>query len=209
MKSILNNILSDFGHNNRIFHSEAELQFCIAWELKNRNRDIDVWFEYPAEQIKNEHKRIPQIDLVIQNNNLLFPIEIKYAKGNLSYKNINLSNKPLDECFDVAKDIKRLEDFSEKYDNFDKGYVIVVSNNFSWFKDHRPSSKVFTYDSYLLDHDSNILTGMIKYKIDDNHKSQQIIELKGKYDTKWQEYCSLGNNINEIFKYLIIEISKA
>jgi hypothetical protein len=206
MKQILDQTIKMLGLKKTIFHSEAEFQFKLAWEIKETNQNIEVLFEYPAINIKGNHRRTPMIDLVFKQDGNIFPVEVKYAKGDLEFGEYKLANKPTDESIDVIKDIRRIEDFVSAYDNCDHGYVIVLSNHKKWFDSKKPDSKVFSNRSHLTDDSNNALTGIIDYKtgIDEN-----VVEIKGKYPTKWSDYTVLDiNHKNNTFKYLIFEIKK-
>jgi len=213
-------VLTDLAIRKKIFHSEAELQFELGVEFKKNLGNVEIWFEYPASLLKNhsellgnDKNRSPMIDLVIIENGDFYPIEIKYAKGKLEYKDENeneyiLSDNGKDKSFFYVYDIRRLELFASKYSRFKKGYAIIISNNEDWYRSQAPKKRdKFTFDFYLINNSDNELKGEIWYQLQTDEKKHVI--LKDKYKTEWAEYSSLEpKSKNSEFKYLICEIKQ-
>lgn len=211
--------------NKRIFCSEADFQFTLAWTIKEKyQKEIKkIFLEYPFEDnnIKEnkEHKHL-DILIVFKNGNCI-PIELKYKttypkaynkKGGKIYKDneFAIKFKVKDQqaknygCYNYIKDIKRIELFKKKNNNFKEGYAIMLTN------DERYSKKIKNYDENKYDYSKfsihegrKGISGELNWK---NPKSKYpSIKLTGKYDIEWDHYQKV-DDFGE-FKYLITKIT--
>ena len=70
----INRPLLELKKKRQIFHSEADFQFALAWEIQRCYPDAKVRLEYcPAEIDPSMH-----IDILVIMDELWYPIELKY-----------------------------------------------------------------------------------------------------------------------------------
>lgn len=209
MKKIIDTALKNLGKRNIIYHSEAELQFKLAWELYRNASISDIYFEYPAKNMPSGNRYNDMIDLVIVSKGKEYPIEIKYPKGVYRDSTYNLKYKPVDECYEIVRDIDRIEQYVGNNISSDKGYVIVLSNNTSYWGTPKPhallSLTMYMTDNTTLNSGIHIFKpGSKRFK--DTKCNQHILN---NYNIKWEPYCvkktTLSNNKN-VFKYLLLEV---
>ena len=74
---------------NRFFVSEADFQHALAMELEKYFPD-NVYCEFPAyvKYKDNEEQKLIHIDILVQDGNDLYPIELKYKTRKIQSKDI-------------------------------------------------------------------------------------------------------------------------
>lgn len=203
-------ILKDFGKNSRLFLSEAQFQFELALEIKNRFNNLIVHLEYPSEKIKANGRYI-YYDLVVEDKTTkeFYIIELKYKtkKANIVYKGtlMILKNQSAQDLgrFDYLQDVSRVEDWlnNNPTKHFAGGCAILLTNDSAyWTK----SGKNCIYKNFSLKDCATILAGGKNWE--KNPKSSSVginringLSLRNNYDIQWQKYS--GD-----FQYLLLEI---
>lgn len=67
----LEKCLSSLKTKRPVFHSEADFQFALAWEIKELYPDIEIRLEYPINELNM------YIDIMLLNQDKAIPIELK------------------------------------------------------------------------------------------------------------------------------------
>lgn len=146
-------ILKELHKNYEFFYSEADLQFKLAWKIKEylNNSNIEIILEYPNDD-KNKRSHT---DIFLVEGEKFLPIELKYKTKeiknieSLKYNGIekslinNLKNQGAKNngCYGYVKDISRIEKLSDNdCQNFIKGYAIFITNDKSYIKEPRCSN---------------------------------------------------------------------
>ena len=65
--------INNLKQKHKIFHSEADFQFSMAWELQQILPDAKVRLEYCPPFAREMH-----IDIYVIDENRTYPIELKY-----------------------------------------------------------------------------------------------------------------------------------
>ena len=73
-----------------IFHSEADFQFALAWEIQKAYPDANVRLEYCPSKYPNMH-----LDMLVKIGGMGFPIELKYKTKKYEVK-IRITNSTKD-----------------------------------------------------------------------------------------------------------------
>ncbi|MBR9859788.1 hypothetical protein GYB22_03385 [bacterium] len=195
-----------------IFHSEADFQFELAWELKSINPELELRMEKPYDI--NESERW-YLDILIMDGQSRIGIELKYktrvipqaqlsSLGNLeSFRLTNHAATSLGR-YDFLKDIERIEYLIEN-EELDSGFCIFLSNDRSYWTGN-PKHSTLGPNFY-------INPGMTKSgKIDwVKPKESSVgkgrmkpIMLSGHYCMQWFNY----EELQPIFSYNLVEITK-
>lgn len=191
-----------------VFHSEADFQFALSWEIKSLYPDANVRLEYCPSEFPNIH-----IDILVSYGSEVFPIELKYKTAKLEFNLSNelfyLKNHGAQDLgkYDCLKDIQRLENLSSRLTGFSKGYVVWLTNDASYWN---PPSRAHTvYEAFSIHQSahkhgcmkwsSHAGTGTIKGK-------ENPISLKGTYVIDWKHYSDMGCK-NGMFKYTTLTIT--
>ncbi|MCL1926608.1 MAG: hypothetical protein FWF95_05670 [Syntrophorhabdaceae bacterium] len=191
-----------------VFHSEADFQFALAWEIKSLYQLAEVRLEYPY---MVPDKSIQYIDIFVQLEGHAYPIELKYKTKKLEepfcWKNekFNLKNHGAQNFnrYDFIKDIRRIEAFAEQPGNFRFGYAVWLTNDPSYWD--RPKDENVGYASFSV-HDGAVKTGTMKWGKGTGKGRKKELTLKNKYTIEWKKYHDLGVP-NGLLKYAVVKVS--
>ena len=104
-------ILAALAKKRPIFHSEAEFQHALAWEIQQKLRDASLSLELPVE-VKNQYLHM---DIWATTPDEVLAIELKYKTRGLSVlvngEEFFLKDHGAQDIgrYDFLKDVRRLE----------------------------------------------------------------------------------------------------
>ena len=229
--TIIDDALKALFSKHRIFCSEADFQFSLAWEIQKLCKEKDqVWLEYtPKELVDN---KAIHIDIVVflqknaEDKAKIIPIELKYKTeqlcGEKDGKQINLKKQSAQDTgrFDFIKDIHRMEEYIKSSgDNIQTAYAIFLTNDPQYWEE----GKRRTNDEEFRIHEGARITGQRKWseKASAGSKGDRAdnIEISGEYTIKWNIYQPTFNleidaenkkpeKIYDEFRYTKVEIRK-
>ncbi len=194
----INTIIKSLSEK-RIFWSEIDFQLAFAWEIKLRLKDVEIYLERRFEFSESE---VWYIDIWVEYNGGIFPIELKYKTKKCEINLFNNDKVKLKEqgaCdlgrYGFIKDIFRLEKLSS-IPNFKEGYAIILTNEPKYFQtyNNRP-----TIDRDFRIHDNHIIQGnkdLVWYSSAKWVENYPKIHLMNNYKMNWHTY--IGD-----FKYSI------
>ncbi len=192
-----------------LFHSEADFQFALAWEIQKELPTADIRLEYPPESAPNKY-----IDILVRNDGCSYPIELKYKTKKLSAtvggEKFLLKNHGAQDigAYDCIKDIYRVESFADKLDGFKCGYILWLTNDpYYW---NAPNNANAGYAAFSIHH------GAKKYGAMNwgshlgagttNGREDELI-LSGEYEIAWNDYSDLGVKPG-FFKYALMRVER-
>lgn len=204
-------ILADLSKKRPIFHSEADFQHALAWEIHQQWPKCSIRLEqkFSDSSVQNMY-----LDIYVSNFSVKIAFELKYKTKKLNIDRSEESFRLADQSaldttrYDFLKDIQRLEQVVHKYPGT-IGYAIFLTNERAYW---RPSLDQFTADAQFRIHDGQSLTGMLSWGERASARTrkgrEQTIDIRGKHVVRWREYSSLSalSQKNRMFKYLLIEI---
>lgn len=193
-----------------LFHSEADFQFALAWEIQHSYPTAEIRIEYPTASEPNKY-----IDILVYNKGCAYPIELKYKTKKLSAlvggEQYNLKNHGAQDlgAYDFVKDICRVETFATHLGGFKCGYVLWLTNDqYYWNAPNNPNAG---YAAFSVHHGAN-KTGNMSWG---SHLSagtikgrEKELQLRNEYDIIWNDYSDL-NVKNSAFKYAMMRVEKA
>lgn len=201
----IRSILKSLSKKRPIFHSEADFQHALAWEIQRK---------YPGAKIRLElhPKRLgarEYLDILVEYKGKTYAIELKYKTKKLSYidkddEEFNLLNQSAQDIgrYDFIKDVVRLEGFVKKHKN-SVGYAIILTNDRGYWR----QSNRDTVDSDFRIHEAKELRGSLKWDIRASEGTRRgrdiILKLNGFYTINWNHYSDINNSE---FKYALVEI---
>ncbi|MCQ2255989.1 MAG: hypothetical protein MJZ29_10880 [Bacteroidaceae bacterium] len=225
----LERIMNELGAVPRIFNSEAQFQFELAWKIKE---------EFGCEVRLEDLSRISEgkkdyTDIILEKDGLRIALELKYktAKYEDESKNIYLKAHGAADlgAYDFLWDVHRIQlltgmetsDKDEVKRPCDKGYAIILTNDYHYWKDatiketinrdfligsgefsHGVLCKKF-HQWYTLDGE----VGHSKALLNDRSRQHEI-DLKRNYFFQWKPYHTIDSNeTNKEFKYMIVEMA--
>ena len=103
-------IIEDFGNQGVVFQSEAQFQFQLAWELKQRCGNTEVLLEYVSMVSSQSNKRF-YTDVIVKEGDQFVAIELKYKTKAETINGVSLLEHGATDCgrYDYLWDIKRLQ----------------------------------------------------------------------------------------------------
>lgn len=155
----LQDILTQFGKKHRIFHSEAQLQFELAWEIRKKvNCRVLLEVLTMEEPISNKIKRY-YTDIVLEDNDYRVAIELKYKTAEFKGENdvVELLNHGAVDLgrYDFLWDVYRLELLQNPNKNSqvnvrkkcEKGFAILLTNEEKYWTKRWGSGPNITIDN--------------------------------------------------------------
>lgn len=199
-------IMEKLSSERKVFHSEADFQFALAWKIKENYPDYKIFLEWPV-SIKDKPR---YIDIVLEKDGKIIPIELKYKTKKLNYNTFNLKNQSANDlaCYDYLKDIERVESLIRN-PTFEKGFTIFLTNDLGYLNEPNPNVgyKEFSiHDGRNIEKDCSLNWGESAGK-GTRKGREDSITLKFNYSFKWKDYSDLkASSANDKFKYLVSEI---
>lgn len=189
--------MSTLAAKRSAFYSEADFQFALAWELQTLLPNANIHLERRV-VIKNESW---YIDIWVEYDGKIFPIELKYKTKSAVISGIELKNHAAMDfgCYDYLKDIYRLENLS----NIEKGFAVMLTNDPAYYTNTKRSS---AYDNFKI-YDDVTRGGRLSWGLTSKGApfvsgSRNAFTLKKNYTMQWQPY----NGGAYDFQYLINEV---
>lgn len=205
------NAIRELSTKRKIFVSEADFQFALAWEIQKYMPNAQIRLEYcPVNIDASMH-----IDIIVKFDNKVYPIELKYLTAIFdaeveNEKYILKNQSAQDERrYDFLKDICRLEKLAGTLNEFEKGYAILLTNDSNYWK--KPVS-LSTNDAAFRINEGAIKSGELKWTENTGSGTllnrEKSINLSVAYSMNWQKYSEINNSRNGEFRFLCIEVNK-
>jgi hypothetical protein len=205
----LNQILRTLAEKRPVFHSEADFQHALAWEIHTVNPGASIRLESP---VRLDPGRTSHLDLLVQRDQHRYAIELKYKTAPMTAEirgeKFLLSNHGAQDAgrYDFVKDVVRLERYVFSVQN-SIGYAIFLSNDALYWNEPRLdiTSVQFSIHEAREIH-SNVEmrwathagTGSTKGRVD-------TMICKFSYSCLWKAFSTVNNNR---FKFLLLTIKQ-
>lgn len=203
----IHRLMANLSKQRPIFHSEADFQHALAWQIHKAIPNCEIRLEMPY--------RISQgnwyLDIWLQTMEIA--IELKYRTKRMEgekdgeYFLLKDHNGYPQGRYDFLKDIQRLErvvaDRKAK-----SGFAVLLTNESNFWKPPRRGCET-TIDTNFRLHEGQIVTGVLKWE---RKKDREVpIRLKGSYNLNWQDYSHWGEQAllwlrRNSFRYLAVSI---
>lgn len=188
-----------------IFHSEADFQLALAWEIKLLE---------PAAQIRLEKRVLDnprvEIDIVFALANRVFGVELKYPR---SKQDVEIAGErfmlrtgaPDLDRYDVLRDVARLERLIGA-GIIDEGCGLVLTNVPGLWQP-APRATAASYDAFRV-HDGREVSGTLEWGPTAGPGTRtgraHPIALVGRYTLTWRDFSRVGGRQ---FRYLALPVS--
>jgi hypothetical protein len=204
-------VLTALSEQRPIFHSEADFQHAIAWQMHKRLPRASVRLERPVE-VSHLDKRL-HVDIWIEQDDHVLAIELKYKTralqvhvGNERYALRSQSAQDLGR-YDFIKDIGRVEDIVADRAPHASGYAILLTNDPSYWTQSRNDS---TYDVNFRVHEGSTLQGSLGWAPGASEGTRRgredLLQLRKSYALRWADYARLADATYGRFRYLLVEV---
>lgn len=197
-------------NNRTIFHSEADFQFALAWELQRTLPNAQIRLEYCPHFAPEMH-----VDIFAIDEEGTHPIELKYKTRSIqaivSNECFSLKNHGAQDFgrYDFLRDVERIEKVRKLDKDFRTGYAIFLSNEPSYW--NVPKSKN-TVDTAFRIHEGRIVQGKLAWRedvpLEAVQKRETPIVLENQYQIHWDNYSELNDANNGFFKFCLVEVKR-
>ncbi len=190
-----------------VFHSEADFQHALAWQLHKVMPTDEIRLEYKPFQDERMY-----LDIWMRRQTVGVAIELKYLTKDLKLKRgdefFALRDQGAQDLgrYDFLKDVQRLEQVVYGPGLARVGYAVLLTNAPPYWK---PPSRP-TIDAAFRLNEGRKITGEKAWSAQASEGTttgrEEPIRLKGSYDCVWRDYWSFGEATNQRFRYLMIEV---
>lgn len=200
-------IIESLRRCRQLFHSEADFQFALAWEIQRLCPNADIRLEYPPAHEPNKY-----IDILVRRDGFTYPVELKYKTRKLSVINdgeqFHLKDHGAQDlgAYDFIKDICRVEAFADHLGGFRCGFVIWLTNDPSYWK--APNAPSAGYAQFSV-HDGAVKSGAMHWGSNLSagtvREREEALRLRSEYRIDWKGYSDLGVP-SGVFKYALLRV---
>ena len=222
-------IMNELGSVPRIFNSEAQFQFELAWKIKEEF-NCEVRLE---ELSRISGKKKDYTDIILEKDDQRIALELKYKTAKYEDESLNIYLKAHGAAdlgaYDFLWDVHRIQMLTGMEESgkdevkrpCDRGYAIILTNDSHYWKDATIKETInrdFLIGSgefchgvlykkrhqwYTVDGE----TGYSKALLNDRSRQHEI-DLKRNYFFQWKPYHTIDSNeTNKEFKYMIVEMA--
>lgn len=193
-----------------VYHSEADFQFELAWEIARLDSSVEIRLERPL--------RLPgaptiNLDVLLLRDGEAFPLELKYITARLEVvvagEQFVLKGQGAQDLrrYDVFRDVSRVETLLEN-GVARQGMSVTITNDRTMWSDAPAIGRVD--EAYRL-HPGREVTGELVWA---SHAAAGTIRgretpivLRGKHTLNWVPYSKVEAPKNGEFRMLLLEVS--
>jgi hypothetical protein len=205
----VDDLLTGLAKERPVFHSEADFQHSLAWQLH---------LQYPTAQIRLERVFDPlkvrlHIDIycVIDNETYFFELKYKTCAASFSGtgEEFNLQNHSAypPSRYDFVKDLSRLEAVVRNSDRLAYGFAILLTNDKAyWCAPHRTGG----VSAAFCIHEGQRISGEVGWgpiaSLGTKKNREEAIKLAAEYLLRWRDYSNLDTRVQSHFRYLCVPV---
>ena len=205
-------LLAGLAEKRPVFHSEADFQFALAWEIKEQ-KGLDVRLEYPP--FPSERMRL---DIWVPD--LRKAIELKYPTCQLDVtlgdEHFALREQGASDFgqYDFLKDIARLEHLSTDLPQIRSGIAVLLTNDPLYWDSSRRSTKADDVEFRLNAgrHLPRKMDWPDQKRKNKGKEHESPIVLSDSYTCIWRDYGQRITDPTErrgtLLRYLAIEVRR-
>jgi hypothetical protein len=204
----LTQVLKALGEERPIFHSEADFQHALAWEIQKAQPGASIRLELPV-QVDASHRI--HLDLLVASDQERYAIELKYRTAAMEVdehgERFSLAAHSAQDTgrYDFLKDIARLEHYVASIPN-SMGFAIFLSNDSLYWKEPRQGT---TSEQFSI-HDKREIPSKQRF-CRASHAGpgstmgrESPLSFGSSYVCSWQEYSKVGGRQ---LKYLSLTVA--
>lgn len=200
----IHTVMGQLARRRPIFHSEADFQFALAWQIKETLPAWEIRLEYPTERM--------HLDIWSPTEGVA--IELKYktcSRGDPiehGGERFNLKNQDAQDHgrYDYVKDVQRLERVVDDLEGARTGFAVLLTNDSRYWNRGRGG----TIDDAFRLHEGRCLAGQMAWAEWASKGSikgrEEPLKLRSSYDLHWNDYSTPGAGVDGQFRYLAVEV---
>lgn len=200
-------ILRHLGQRRPVFHSEADFQHELAWEIKSLNPSVALRMERPIVGAGGRGA----MDILVMEGAHRIAIELKYVKAPMKFEadgeTFLLSQHAYDfAAYDCCKDLERLE-FLVGTGQVDEGRLVVLTNHPGFWQATRTGPSLL--DTFAM-REGRTLTGSLTWPAHAGSGTtrgrERPIVITESYDVKWSDYSEVEAS-RGMFRFLVFNVT--
>lgn len=208
LEDVLAEALRALAVTRPVFHSEADLQLALAWQIQMQQPDARLRLE----QRILDAPRI-ELDIRVDVGQLCFGVELKYLRASLDVvvdgERFVLVQGAADlDHYDLIKDITRIERLVD-IGRVDAGAVVALSNRPACWREPRQVRQT-GFNAFCV-HDGAVLSGRVAWGASAGAGTRAGREsahtLRGEYRPRWKPYSRLAATNGEFRSLVLITSS--
>jgi hypothetical protein len=201
-------ILRELAEQRPAFHSEADFQHALAWELHRQMPLANVRLELP----RVHAGKVLHVDIWMTHQDTILALELKYKTRKLSIEIKAKDFKLLDHSaqdigrYDFVKDIQRLEQLCSDASGM-VGYAILLTNDSSYWAQPKDRNCV---DAAFRIPEGRIINGLLRWNERASSGTmrgrEEPLTIEGTYPIHWEEYSRPEVTSYGRFRYTVVEV---
>lgn len=206
----ITDLMERLASRRPIFHSEADFQHALAWQIQ---------LEHPTAAVRLETRpeRGLRLDVLVRLGDERIAIELKYLVarfvGTVEGEPFDLPNQGAHDIsrHDVVKDVARVERFVAD-GVADSGWVVALSNDTNYW---RLGTKTDPIDAMFRIHEGRELRGALEWSAragaGTTRGRDRPLVLERVYSCGWRDYSTVNSRDGRsvALRYLAFEVVKA
>ena len=203
----LNDLMAQLSSKRKVFHSEADFQHALAWQIHEAMPDCEIRLEFNPVP---DAKRRVALDIWIPTKRVA--IELKYPThcldATVSGERFVLKEQSARDQtrYDYFKDIKRLEG-EVTAGRARQGFAVMLTNDRSYWQ---PPQRE-TIDAAFRIHEGRRVEGELAWSSSAGKGTTRGLEdpirLKGCYDLRYKDYSDLPVEKYGRFRFLVVSVA--
>ncbi len=205
----LEQVLRKLASRRPIFHSEADFQHALAWEIHEEAPGSEIRLEVPF----RVDARTEYVDLLVRTPRARIAFELKYKtrrlEAELKGERYQLASHGAQDLarYDFLKDVARIERFVSE-GRADFGYALMLTNDGGYWKVAKRQS---TIDAHFRLCEGRDVSGTLSWG---EHAAkgttagrEKLIELRNQYRISWGTYSDTASLEASSFRYLLLRVA--
>lgn len=203
----LHPIVRALAQSRPIFHSEADFQHHLAWEIRQQRPDIHVRLEVPVHYLGNTL----HVDLVLIEQGQRYAVELKYKPRQVDCEvfgeRFHLKAQVAHDFgrYDFLKDVHRVERLRDA-GIVAGGAALLLTNDPKYWNADRPDAN----DRAFHLHDGHEQGGDLAWAPATGAGTirgrEATLALSGRYPCRWTDYAMVPDRRYPRFRLLLIDV---
>ena len=199
-------LMSALAVRRPVFHSEADFQHALAWEIHEQHPKVEVRLEYPPRDVRTRW----HIDIWVKGDEERVAVELKYATKRLETSVGGEAFRILDQAaqdltrYDFVKDVARIETLVEA-GIVSAGHAVILSNDRPMWS----GPKEGTVGRSFSCREGHVASGTAAWAAHagpgTTRGREDPLTLHSQYLCQWREYSVVPGTYGA-FRYLAIEV---
>jgi len=203
-------VLAELACKRPVFHSEADFQHALAWEIHERWPTCSMRLELKPPRLASRM----HVDIWAAGRDNILAIELKYKTRGLRIavegESFDLADQSAQDCgrYDFLKDVQRLERIASQLDGI-TGYAVLLTNDSAYWTSPRSNA---TCDASFRLHENRTPSGELRWGARASPGTvrgrEEPITIRGTYRLLWQDYSEPTTASRGKFRYLLVKLDE-